>query len=119
MTNRTHNRIHFFSTGRGSPGGPLRPRSAGLLGRVLALIAGGMILVAGLFVSVLVFSLLLVVGVVAGGWFWWKTRDLRKDLRERMAQMQRMQAGRAPDDPVRDSAAEVLDGDFIQEADRR
>ena len=68
-------RIPYSSTRPGGMGGLLR---SGPLGRALAIVAGGMVLVAGLFVSAVVFSVLLVVGVVAGGWFWWKTRDLRK-----------------------------------------
>ena len=109
-------RIHYSSRARANPGGLLR---TGPLGRAFALIAGGVVLVAGLFVSALVFSVLLVVGVVAGGWFWWKTRNLRKELGERMAQMQRMQGGgRRRDGPDRASPGDVLDGDFISETER-
>jgi hypothetical protein len=82
-----------------------------------------MMLVAGLFVSAVVFSVLLVAGVVAGGWFWWKTRDLRRQLGERMAQMQQMQAGRqsrgAPADSSHPShPSDVIDGDYIRETER-
>ena len=109
-------RIHYSSPARGNPGRLLR---TGPLGRALALIAGGVVLVAGLFVSALVFSVLLVAGVVAGGWFWWKTRGLRKELGERMAQMQRMQGGgQRRDGPDRAPSGDVLDGDFIREAER-
>lgn len=108
-------RIHYSSTRPGNGGGLLR---TGPIGRALAIVAGGLVLVAGLFVSAVVFSVLLVVGVVAGGWFWWKTRDLRKQLRERMAQMQRMQAGGRPGEPAPKAPGDVLDGDFIREADR-
>jgi hypothetical protein len=97
-------------------GGLLR---SGPLGRALAIVAGGVVLLAGLFVSAVVFSVLLVVGIVAGGWFWWKTRALRKQLGERMAQMQRMQAGARPGGPGPEAPADVLDGDFIREADRQ
>ena len=108
-------RILLSSPRHGSPGAALR---SGPLGRALAVVAGGVILVAGLFVSAVVFSVLLVVGVAAGGWFWWKTRELRRQLRERMAQVQRMQAARAPAGPAGEPAGEVLDGDFIREAGR-
>jgi len=117
-------RIHRiqFSPGPGNPGGLLRPGPAALLGRALAVVAGGVILLAGLFVSALVFSVLLVVGAVAGGWLWWKTRDLRRDLGERLAQMQRAQrpgsSGDAPQGPRAGSSSQVLDGDFIRETDR-
>jgi len=113
-----NNRIRFTSNDQGNPGGLLRPGPAGLLGRALAVVAGGIVLVATLFVSALVFSVLLVVGVAAGGWFWWKTRSLRREMGERIAQMQRMQAGQRPGEPVPDPAGQVIDGDFIREADR-
>lgn len=115
-----------FSTSSPSGAGPLQ-RPLGLLGRALAIAAGGAILLAGLFVSALVFSVLLVVGAVAGGWFWWKTRDLRKDLRERMEQMQRSRGmgvdgaspAAGPGGPSRPGApGNVIDGDYIQETER-
>ena len=107
-------------SGRGNPFGSLRDRAAGPIGRALAVIAGGVVLVAALFVSAVVFSVLLVVGAVVGGWFWWKTRGLRRELRERLAQMQAGQAAR-PGDPAGAGPAQarpdVIDGDFIREAE--
>lgn len=107
-------------SGRGNPFGSLRDRAAGPIGRALAVIAGGVVLVAALFVSAVVFSVLLVVGAVVGGWFWWKTRGLRRELRERLAQMQAGQAGRPGDPPGAGPAQarpDVIDGDFIREAE--
>lgn len=119
-------RIQFQSLQSG-PGGLPVGRPMGPIGRALAMIAGGVILVAGLFFSVVVFSVLLAVGLVAGGWFWWKTRALRAGLRQQMAQMQQAaqdatKAGTASGMPgtagrsgQRPSQGEVLDGDFIRE----
>ncbi len=103
------------SSGRPGGSGLLR---TGPLGRALAFAAGGVVLLAGLFVSAVVFSVLLVVGVGVAGWFWWKTRGLRKQLRERMAQMQRAQSGAAAGPASAPSSGDVLDGDFIREADQ-
>ena len=108
-------RIPHSPAGPGSAGALLR---TGPLGRALAIVAGGVVLVAGLFVSAVVFSVLLVVVVAAGGWFWWKTRDLRKQLRERMAQMQDMQTGGVAARRGTQAPPDVLDGDFIRETDR-
>ncbi len=116
-------RIDYSSSPRGRSGGLL---NAGPFSKALAIVAGGMMLVAGLFVSAVVFSVLLVGGVVAGGWFWWKTRDIRKQLGERMAQMQQMQAGRRPpgappgsaDSPDPSDPSNVIDGDYIRETER-
>lgn len=115
--------------------GFLRAGASGLLGRALAIAAGGVILVAGLFVSAVVFSVMLVVGLVAGGWLWWKTRHLRRDLRHRMDEMRRMHGGEAAGDPLQEAfrgsfrgepfrgAARgrddgVIDGDYIRDPDR-
>jgi len=112
------NRIRYSSNEQAKPRTLLSLGAAGLLGRALAVVAGGVILVATLFVSALVFSVLLMVGVVAGGWFWWKTRSLRRQMGERIAQMQRMQGGRQPGEPMQDPSAQVIDGDFIRETGR-
>ena len=138
-----NNRIDYSSphnppNGRGDPFGSLRTRAAGSIGRALALVAGAAVLVATLFVSAIVFSVLLVAGVVAGGLFWWKTRGLRRELGERLAQMQRMQqghrgqqgrmqegpadpagSGRAPGDGTRAAPGDVIEGDFIRETGSR
>jgi hypothetical protein len=72
----------------GSGGGPLAKFVAG----TLAVAA----LAAGLFLSVFVFAGLLVVGVVAGGWIWWRTRGLRRQLKETMKTAEaRLAAARA------------------------
>ena len=88
-----------------------------MVGRALALVVGGVVVVAALFVSAVVFSLLLVGGAAVGGLFWWKTRAVRKRLRERMAQMQRRPADGRPGQSA-DAASRVLEGDFIRESDR-
>jgi hypothetical protein len=110
-------RIRFFSTESTRPGGSLRTGAGGMVGRALALIVGGVVLVAALFVSAVVFSLMLVAGAAVGGIFWWKTRGVRRRLRERMAQMQRTRAGGTPGEAA--DPSKVLEGDFIRESDGR
>ena len=135
-----YTRIHYVRSGaspagRRDPFAGLRARAAGPIGRALALVAGGLVLVAALFVSAVVFSVLLVAGAIAGGWLWWKTRGLRREIRERLAQMQQMQAGEGTSpqaspgafgfpsaaDGARmragPAAGEVIDGDFIRESE--
>jgi len=109
-------RIRISTTGPAGSGGLLRTGLGGALGGVLALVAGGVVVVAALFVSAIVFSMLLVAGMLAGGWFWWKTRSLRKSLRERVARRQQeARSSGMADDP----AGQVLEGDFIRETDGR
>lgn len=126
-------RISYTRRSRGSLGAS----ASGLLTRAAAIAAGALILVAGLFVSAVVFSVLLVVGLVAGGWLWWKTRHVRRELRERMEAMQHMQADAASGDPLRDAFrahfrdgafdpshrggrgnGDVIDGDYIRDPER-
>ena len=87
--------------------------------KALAVIAGATLLALGLMFSVVLVGVALVVGSVAAGWFWWKTRALRRDLREQMARM-RGEAEAAMDGRLnpRDSAREsptIIEGDFIRE----
>lgn len=129
-------RIQFQNLQGSGPGGLPVGRPMGPIGRALAMIAGGVILVAGLFFSVVVFSVLLAVGLIVGGWFWWKTRALRANLRQQMERMQQAAqnaaaggaSGGFPGGVSRDPGAsgrarsrpaqgEVIDGDFIRETD--
>jgi hypothetical protein len=110
-------RFRFLSTGSPRPGGSIRAGAGGMVGRALALVAGGVIVVAALFVSAVVFSLMLVTGAVVGGLFWWKTRGVRKRLRERMAQGPGRQGPEGPGSS--DPSSRVLEGDFIRESDAR
>ena len=64
-----------------------RPRlgmhAPGLLGRVMTFAFGAMLLLGALMLSVLVFASIATVGAVMFGYLWWKTRGLRKQMRER------------------------------------
>jgi hypothetical protein len=52
-------------------------------------IVGGVVLVAvfalALTVSIALFAVVLTVGAIVWGYLWWKTRDLRRAIREQMA----------------------------------
>jgi hypothetical protein len=54
-----------------------------LLGKVVAVTAGAILLVLGFIFSVLLLAVIAVAGLTAFGYFWWKTRKLRKTMRER------------------------------------
>ena len=61
----------------------LEGRSPGLLARILTLAAGVVAVAAALLLSIFVLIGLACAGVVVGGYLWWKTRALRRHLRER------------------------------------
>jgi hypothetical protein len=83
-------------------------KEPGPLGKLLALLVGAMLLVLGFMFSVVILAAVVVVGLAAFGWFWWKTRELRKVLREQ-AEAQAAQAayGPAPAD------GEIIEGEAI------
>lgn len=55
----------------------------GFLGRLAALAIGALLLIAAFMVSVVVFAIALAGALVIGGYLWWKTRELRRQMRER------------------------------------
>lgn len=121
--NDDHSRI-------GMRGGPAAPRPFGLsgaIGRVVGVAVGALLAISALFVSVIAFAVVVVVAVIAGGWLWWRTRELRKQLRAEMDRMRdaaaRGEAPRAGGDPfarrpASPAGGEVIEGDFIREAPR-
>ena len=57
-------------------------------------VLGGTLALASLFALSLIFLTVgLAVVLVGGGYLWWKTRDLRRELRARMQQQQPQRAG--------------------------
>jgi hypothetical protein len=111
------------------PGRRSRSGSApGLLSRIAGIALGTVVLAASLLVSAVVFAVLLVVAVGAGGYLWWRTRDLRRQVRE---QMRAAAEGRVPPGPTGwpggqggpadrgagSGAGPVIDGDYIREVD--
>lgn len=53
-----------------------------LLGKAVALVSGAILLVLGLMFSLVLVAVVAVVGLAVGTWFFWKTRHLRKAMRE-------------------------------------
>ena len=63
--------------------GRRRVDAAGLLGKVATIAAGAILLVAVFMFSLLVFAIVAAGVSLAWGYLWWKTRDLRAQMRER------------------------------------
>lgn len=68
--NRFHARSNF-----------VRPPQT-LLGRIVAFILTGVLIVLALMFSLVALAVAAVGGLLFAGWFWWKTRALRKAMRE-------------------------------------
>lgn len=81
-----------FDDGRPRLPGAARA-GGGLLGRVFGVAFGIVALILTLTVSVFVFAFVLVVGVIAVGYFWWKTRAVRRQMRAMREQFARGAGG--------------------------
>lgn len=83
--------------------------STGPLAKLMALVAGSIVLVLGLMFSVVLLGVFIVLAVVAGGYFWWKTRHVRKAMQAAMEQA----AQQGPD------GGEVIEGEAVVVDDGR
>jgi hypothetical protein len=54
----------------------------GLLRKLLAFVLAAVLLVVGFMFSVVLLAIVVGAGLVAWGYFWWKTRELHKAMRE-------------------------------------
>ena len=112
-----------------------KPAGAGLLGRLFGVVFGIAALILTLTVSVFVFAAVLVIGAIAVAYFWWKTREVRRQMRAMREQYARGGvdgmpggfpggfpggAGRRPEDAYRgarpgESGGRVIDGEAVRE----
>lgn len=69
------------------PGKHYRFELNGLPGTLVGIALGAVGLVLAVVFSLLIAAALLGMGVIFGGWFWWKTREARKLMRERAQRM--------------------------------
>lgn len=96
--------IKFISLGQA--GRPSLLRKAGMVAVALALGA-----------AILTFAALLLPVVVLGAaYFWWRTREVRKQFRQMQEQMRQMQAAAAQGaDPRREAfEGEIIEGEVIR-----
>lgn len=65
----------------------MNPRTApgGLLEKLVATLLATVLLVVGFMFSVVLLAVVAVVGIVGLGYFWWRTRALRRAIRQQMA----------------------------------
>ena len=65
----------------------MRPKSApaGMLAKIIAMLLTVGALVLGFMFSVIALALVAVLGSIVFGYFWWRTRALRKAIRQQMA----------------------------------
>lgn len=81
--------------------------------KLVAGVAGAGIFVLALMFSVVLFAVVATVGLAVWGWVWWKTRELRKQMRE---QMERQRQGQGPG-AQGDADGLVIEGEVIREGE--
>jgi Flp pilus assembly protein TadB len=91
-------------------GSAMPPGPPSLLAKILAVVIGAALLVVGFAVSLVMLVVVLGAVIVIGGVVWWKTRDLRKRLRE-----QAMQAQQMHEEQVRERAGQRMNPDNVVE----
>jgi len=88
---------------RGSP----MSRAKNLASKAFVVLGGALVLASAFAISLVFLAIALAVVLTFGGYLWWKTRELRRQVRERM---------RAQSEP----AGRIIEGEVIsQESTRR
>ena len=91
-------------------GGNVTSRPKGLLAKTLSVVLGGVVLVGAFVVSIAFFAIALAFLLAFGGYLWWKTRDLRRQMREQM-QAASMQRDNGMQEPLRaNPPGDVIEG---------
>lgn len=92
----------------GTPPGPIARLAAFIL-------SAGFLVLAFMF-SLVALAVVAVAGVMLGGWLWWKTRKLRKQMQEQMQGMQQEMRNAQPmaGEPTPRSN-QVIEGEYIRE----
>lgn len=81
----------------------------GFFGKLFALIAAGGLLVLGLMFSVVIVAVAVVGGLLFWGFMWWKTRELRRRMREQMDNPMQTPFGDVPA-----SGGRIIEGEVIR-----
>ena len=91
---------------------PAGRQPKGPVAQVLTAILGVLVLAGALMFSLVFFAVIAVAGLILWGWFWWKTRALRRQIREQI----QAQSVDAPDlGPM--AEGEVIEGEVIRVVD--
>ncbi|MBW7900914.1 MAG: LapA family protein [Rhodocyclaceae bacterium] len=95
----------FFARSTGAGGRPPGP-----FAKALAAIVAVVFFAVALTFSLVFVAVALGLGLIAGAWLWWKTRRVRRELDERMAEMARERPPAAGEEAGRGA---VIEGEVI------
>jgi hypothetical protein len=85
-------------------------RAMQVVAKAVALIGGVVLLVSALALSLIFFAALIVVGVLIGGYLWWKTRELRKEIRTQFESVRPVHADRSKGSAMDDG---IIEGEIL------
>lgn len=95
-------------------GGPQQSLLARIIGGVIGVIA----LIGAFMFSAVVFVAVAIVALAFWGWFWWKTRALRRQMQEQMNEQMREPMRESPFRSPADES-DVIDGEAVRVDDER
>ncbi len=85
-----------------------------LAGKVIAGVIGAVVLIAALMFSLVFFAVVAVLGVCAWGYFWWKTRELRRRIKDQMQNPPFEQPTVEPE-----GEGEIIEGEAVRVVDEK
>ena len=91
-----------FNAGGGQPSGPL--------GKIIATLVGLLTLAAAFMFSLVFVVVLAIAGLIVWGYFWWKTREVRRRIKE--AQESAQPFGQAPTGGTGDG--DIIEGEAVR-----
>jgi membrane protein implicated in regulation of membrane protease activity len=94
--------------------GGVTSRAKSFMAKTAAVVVGGVMLASAFVVSLAFFAFALAVALVLGGYLWWKTRDLRKQMREQFRGQTHVH-----DSQRAGSSGEVIEGVVISRGQTR
>ena len=81
----------------------------GPLAKIIAFLLSAAFLTLAFMFSLVALAVVAVLGVCIGGWLWWKTRTLRKQMRQAEAELRRTGT-------TAGTGNEVIEGEFVRES---
>lgn len=90
-----------------------RPPQGPLAKLIAFVLSAGFLILAFMF-SLVALAVVAVVGIVLGGWLWWRTRKLRQEINRQRADQWRGGEEQSPFSPSADRSSTVIDGEAVR-----
>jgi len=97
---------------------PAGPPTHGVLTRLLGAFVGVVVLTATFMFSLVIFAVVAVAGLIFWLYFWWKTRELRQQMREQAAEQVGVRCAE-PAGARSGAEGEIIEGEAVRVAEVR